>query len=112
MVIYVSLGDVIEKIAQDYGINALFDVRLVIAVFTDLAPMMCTETELLRTFLKYEGAQKIILPSNESIGDSVAIWRVWYDCIPIVRMQIITPQNSKPEVLEYCHFINVCRIKQ
>ena len=44
---YSAVGNVIEKIVQDHGINALLDTRFAIAVFTDLAPTMRKEKELL-----------------------------------------------------------------
>lgn len=61
---YSAVGNVIEKIVQDHGINALLDTRFAIAVFTDLAPTMRKEKELLRAFLECDGAQKLIAAVN------------------------------------------------
>ena len=46
-----TLGDVIQKIAQDHGEKALLDSHFTLAVFMDLAPNLKKERELLRSFL-------------------------------------------------------------
>lgn len=66
---YSAVGNVIEKIVQDHGINALLDTRFAIAVFTDLAPTMRKEKELLRAFLECDGVQKLIAAVNGSTDE-------------------------------------------
>lgn len=58
MVKPIVLGDVIQKIAHDYGEEKLLDSQFTLAVFMDLAPGLKKEKELLRSFLLCNGAKK------------------------------------------------------
>lgn len=61
-----TLGDIIRKIAQDHGEQALLDSQFTLAVFMDLAPNLKKEKELLRSFLLCNGAEKFIRMRLES----------------------------------------------
>lgn len=63
-----AIGNVIETIMKNHGINAFFDSRLVIAVFSDLAPNMHKERNLLQIFLECNGAQ-IVADINKPLSE-------------------------------------------
>lgn len=72
MINYRSIGDVIQKIAQDHGEQALLDSKFVLAVFMDLAPQLKKEKELLRSFLACSGAEKLVRVKTASPQDQEA----------------------------------------
>ena len=64
-----TIGDIIQKISQDHGEKKLLDAQFTLAVFTDLAPNLKKEKELLRSFLLCNGAEKILQVKNASFQD-------------------------------------------
>ena len=67
-----TLGDVIQKIAQDHGEKSLLDSHFTLAVFMDLAPNLKKEKELLRSFLLCNGAEKLIRVLSDSRQNQAA----------------------------------------
>lgn len=59
-----TMGDVIQKMVQDFGEEILLDSKKTLAVFADLAPNMKTERNLLRSFLQCDGTAKLLQARN------------------------------------------------
>lgn len=64
-----TMSDVIQKIIQDYGEQALLDPRLLTTAFAENAPTMKKEAELLQAFLQCNGPEKLIQVKNSSVQD-------------------------------------------
>ncbi len=67
-----KLGDVIQTIAKNHGEKSLLDDNFTMAVFSDLAPTLSKERELLRAFLMCNGAQSILSIKNAPIPQQKA----------------------------------------
>ena len=63
------LGDILKRILQERGEEAFRNPQYVLAMFSDLAPMMKKEKELLRAFLNADGAAKILNVKNSGKQD-------------------------------------------
>lgn len=64
-----TMSDVIQKILQNHGEEALLDSKLLTAMFADYAPDMKKESDLLQSFLLCNGAEKLLQVKNSSVQD-------------------------------------------